>query len=63
MDYEDWKTFSSSEGNLKQAVKNLAAIEGKGNLSSAELETISGFAQNVDSFHAFVAGTYDILNL
>ena len=63
VNYEDWKTFSSSEGNLKQAVHNLAAIEGKGNLSSAELETISDFAQNVDSFHAFIAGTYNILNL
>ena len=63
VNYEDWKTFSSSEGNLKQAVQNLTAIEGKGNLSSAELETISDFAQNVDSFHAFIAGTYNILNL
>ncbi|MCB4394501.1 hypothetical protein FZZ91_10630 [Synechococcus sp. HB1133] len=61
--YEDWKTFSSSGGDLKQAVQNLADIEGKGNLSSAELKTISDFAQNVDSFHAFVAGTYNILNL
>ena len=63
VNYDDWETFSTSGDNLKETVQSLATLEGKGNLSSAELETISDFAQNVDSFHAFIAGTYNILNL
>ena len=63
VNYDDWETFSTSDDNLKETVQSLATLEGKGNLSAAQLDQISGFAQIVDSFHAFVAGTYDILNL
>ena len=63
VNYDDWETFSASGDNLKETVQSLATLEGKGSLSTAQLDQISGFAQIVDSFHAFVAGTYDILNL
>ena len=61
--YQDWETFSSSEGHLNKTVQTLAAIEGKAKLSSSQLEKASGFAENVDSFHAYIAGVYNILNL
>ena len=61
--YQDWDTFSASADNLQQTVSTLAAIEGKSNLSSSQLEKASGFAENVDSFHAYIAGIYNILNL
>ena len=32
-------------------------------LSNSQLEKASGFAENVDSFHAYIAGVYNILNL
>ena len=61
--YQDWDTFSASADNLQQTVSTLAAIEGKSNLSTSQLEKASGFAENVDSFHAYIAGVYNILNL
>ena len=61
--YQDWDTFSTSAEKLQQTVSTLAAIEGKSNLSSPQFEKASGFAENVDSFHAYNAGIYDILNL
>ena len=61
--YQDWDTFSSSADKLQQTVSTLAAIEGKSNLSSSQLEKASGFAEIVDSFHAYIAGVYNILNL
>ena len=61
--YQDWDTFSASADNLQQTVSTLAAIEGKSNLSSSQLEKASGFAEIVDSFHAYIAGVYNILNL
>ena len=61
--YQDWETFSSSADNPKQTISSLAAIEEKSNLSTSQLEKASGFAKNVDSFHAYIAGIYNILNL
>ena len=61
--YQEWETFSASEDKLNKTVQILAAIEGKSNLSSSQLEKASGFAENVDSFHAYIAGIYNILNL
>jgi hypothetical protein len=61
--YQDWETFSASAERLHQTVSTLAAIEGKSNLSSSQLEKASGFAENVDSFHAYIAGVHNILNL
>jgi hypothetical protein len=63
LSYQDWETFSSSEGHLNKTVQTLAAIEGNSNLSTSQLEKASGFAENVDSFHAYIAGVYNILNL
>ena len=61
--YQDWETFSASADNPNQTISTLAAIEGKSNLSTSQLEKASGFAGNVDSFHAYIAGIYNILNL
>ena len=61
--YQDWKTFSASADNPNQTISTLAAIEGKSNLSTSQLEKPSGFAENVDLFHAYIAGIYNILNL
>ena len=61
--YQDWETFSASADNLHQTVSTLAAIEGKPKLSSSELEKACVFAEHVDSFHAYIAGVYNILNL
>ena len=61
--YQDWETFSASADNPNQTISTLAAIEGKSNLSTSQLEKASGFAENVHSFHAYIAGIYNILNL
>jgi len=61
--YQDWETFSASENNLNQTVQTLAAIEGKSNLSNSQLKKADNFAENVDSFHAYIAGIHSILNL
>ena len=60
--YQDWETFSASADKLHQTVSTLAAVEGKSNLSTSQLKKASGFAKNVDSFHAYIAGIYNILN-
>ena len=59
--YQDWETFSASAERLHQTVSTLAAIEGKSNLNTSQLEKASGFAENVDSCHAYIAGIYNIL--
>ena len=49
--------------NPSQTISTLAAIEEKSNLSTSQLEKASGFAEIVDSFQAYIAGIYKILNL
>ena len=61
--YQNWETFSASADNPNHTISTLAAIEGKSNLSTSQLEKPSGFAENVDLFHAKLASIYNILNL
>ena len=57
------ETFSASADNLRRTISTLAAIEEQSNRHTSQLEKASGFAESVNSFHAYIAGIYNILNL